>query len=110
MSHPSRRGPDRTIILRIPRVAALAQAIDLAAVRAGRTPPEFIKATLAAALDVPTTVPTAAKSSRAKACSESETSEDAAMAVTPYPIDAGMLGIARITDVPAPMAEAIRCP
>tara|TARA_R110000868_G_scaffold12920_2_gene61085 strand:+ start:233 stop:436 length:204 start_codon:yes stop_codon:yes gene_type:complete len=58
MSHPSRRGPDRTIILRIPRVAALAQAIDLAAVRAGRTPPEFIKATLAAALDVPTTVPT----------------------------------------------------
>jgi hypothetical protein len=49
MSHPTRRGPDRTIILRIPRVAPLAQAIDLAAVRAGQTPPEFIKSTLAAA-------------------------------------------------------------
>jgi len=49
MSHPTRRGPDRTIILRIPRIAPLAQAIDLAAVRAGQTPPEFIKSTLAAA-------------------------------------------------------------
>ena len=49
MSHPSRRGPDRTIILRIPRIAPLAQAIDLAAVRAGQTPPEFIKSTLVAA-------------------------------------------------------------
>ena len=49
MTHPTRRGPDRTIILRIPRVAPLAQAIDLAAVRAGQTPPEFIKSTLAAA-------------------------------------------------------------
>ena len=49
MSYPKRTGPDRTIILRIPRVAPLAQAIDLAAVRAGQTPPEFIKSTLAAA-------------------------------------------------------------
>ena len=49
MPNPKRTGPDRTIILRIPRIAPLAQAIDLAAVRAGQTPPEFIKSTLAAA-------------------------------------------------------------
>ena len=57
MSHPSRRGPDRTIILRIPRIAPLALAIDLAAVRAGQTPPEFIKSTLAAAC-LPAAAPT----------------------------------------------------
>ena len=61
MSHPSRSGPDRTIILRIPRVAPLAQAIDLAAVRAGQTPPEFCKSTLAAALDVSAVAPTATR-------------------------------------------------
>lgn len=57
MSHSTRRGPDRTIILRIPRSAPLAQAIDLAAVRALQSPPEFIKATLAAALDVAAAAP-----------------------------------------------------
>lgn len=58
MYDPKRNGPDRTIILRIPRRAPLAQAIDLAAVRAGQTPPDFVKSTLATVLDVPTTVPT----------------------------------------------------
>jgi len=61
MSHPTRRGPDRTIILRIPRVAPLAQAIDLAAVRALQSPPEFIKSTLAAALDVSAAAPIATR-------------------------------------------------
>lgn len=53
MHDPKRTGPDRTIILRIPRIAPLAQAIDLAAVRAGQTPPDFVKSTLANVLDVP---------------------------------------------------------
>ncbi len=57
MPNPKRNGPDRTIILRIPRVAPLAQAIDLAAVRAGQTPPDFVKSTLANVLDVPAAAP-----------------------------------------------------
>ena len=58
MYDPKRTGPDRTIILRIPRRAPLAQAIDLAAVRAGQTPPDFVKSTLANLLDVPAAAPT----------------------------------------------------
>ena len=57
MPNPKRNGPDRTIILRIPRRAPLAQAIDLAAVRAGQTPPDFVKSTLATVLDVPAAAP-----------------------------------------------------
>lgn len=57
MHDPKRRGPDRTIILRIPRRAPLAQAIDLAAVRAGQTAPDFVKTTLARVLDVPVAEP-----------------------------------------------------
>lgn len=60
MSDPKRTGPDRTIILRLPRTADLSMEIDLAAVRARQSPPEFIKTMLATVLDcapVPVTPP-----------------------------------------------------
>jgi hypothetical protein len=50
MSDPKRSGPDRTIILRIPRIDPLSLEIDLAAVRAGQTPPQFCKTVLASVL------------------------------------------------------------
>jgi hypothetical protein len=60
MSDPKRSGPDRTIILRLPRAADLSMEIDLAAVRARQSPPEFVKSVLASVLDcapVPVTPP-----------------------------------------------------
>lgn len=59
MSDPKRTGPDRTIILRMPRTAPLSMEIDLAAVRARQSPPAFVKSVLAAALDcaAPSTTP-----------------------------------------------------
>lgn len=57
MSDPKRSGPDRTIILRIPRLDPLSLEIDLAAVRARQTPPQFCKTVLAAALNVSVPAP-----------------------------------------------------
>lgn len=57
MSDSKRNGPTRTIILRIPREAPLSLEIDLAAVRARQSPPQYCKSVLASVLDVPSTPP-----------------------------------------------------
>ena len=64
MSDPKRAGPDRTIILRIPRVDPLSLEIDLAAVRAGKTAPQFCKTVLADALSCAVPAPCPQPSAR----------------------------------------------